>query len=105
MTLEYLCGALDQQLDYRQLKKMARASLEYAFIPGTSSWSAGRNFTPVKECAADLRHPRSPSPGCQNFLNKNEKANLQWTLELQLTGFESQIWPSSSTSPKPITHR
>lgn len=105
MTQEYLRGALDQQLDYRQLKKMARASLEYAFIPGTSLWSVGRTFKPVKECAADLRHPGSPSPGCQNFLKKNEKANLQWTLELQLLSFESQIWPSSSTSPKPIPHR
>ena len=63
MTQEYLRGALDQQLDYRQLKKMARASLEYAFIPGTSLWSVGRTFKPVKECAADLRHPAISIPG------------------------------------------
>ena len=34
MTHEFLRGAEDQKLSYLQLKKMARTSLEYAFVPG-----------------------------------------------------------------------
>jgi len=90
MTQEYLRGVLDQGLGYTQLKTMARTSLEHAFIPGASLWSDGRRFTPVKACAADLSQRRSPSSACQDFLEKNARAKLQWKLESQLFTFESQ---------------
>jgi adenosine deaminase len=93
MTQEYLRGVLDQNLSYTQLKKMARTSLEHAFVSGASLWSDARNFTPVKECRSDLSQPQMRSERCQNFLKKNEKANLQWILESQLLTFESQRWP------------
>ncbi len=101
MTQEYLRGALEQDLSYTQLKKMARTSLEHAFISGASLWSDGRNFIPVKECAADLSTPQTPSATCRSFLNNNEKAKLQWELESQLFSFESQPWPSKEVSPHP----
>ena len=101
MTQEYLRGALDQDLSYAQLKKMARTSLEHAFISGASLWSDARNFMPVKECASDLSTAQTPSATCRNFLNNNEKANLQWMLESQLFTFESQPWPSTEGSPHP----
>ena len=99
MTQEYLRGAVDQDLSYGQLKKMARTSLEHAFISGASLWSDARNFTPVRECKSDLSRPQMRSEQCQNFLRKNEKANLQWTLESQLLTFESQPWPLAEASP------
>jgi hypothetical protein len=98
MTQEYLRGALDQDLSYMQLKKMARTSLEHAFISGTSLWSDAGNFMPVKECATDLATLRTPSARCRSFLNNNEKANLQWMLESQLFSFESQPWPAKEGS-------
>ncbi len=42
MTHEYLRGALDQNLSYADLKRMARTSLEHAFLPGSSLWSDGK---------------------------------------------------------------
>ena len=93
MTQEYLRGVLDQDLSYAQLKKMARNSLEHAFILGASLWSDARNFTPVKECRSDLSRPQMRSEQCQNFLKKNEKASLQWALESQFLTFESQPRP------------
>ena len=39
MTHEYLKGAQEQELTYRELKNMARTSLEHAFLPGASLWS------------------------------------------------------------------
>jgi hypothetical protein len=99
MTQEYLRGVLDQNLSYAQLKKMARTSLEHAFISGASLWSDARNFTAVKECMFDLSRPQMRSERCQNFLKKNEKANLQWMLESQLLTFESQPRPLAEASP------
>jgi hypothetical protein len=96
---EYLRGVLDQNLSYVQLKKMARTSLEHAFISGASLWSDARNFTAVKECMFDLSRPQMRSERCQNFLKKNEKANLQWMLESQLLTFESQPRPLAEASP------
>jgi hypothetical protein len=101
MTQEYLRGALDQDLSYAQLKKMARTSLEHAFISGASLWSDAGNFMPVKDCATDFRTPQPPSATCRSFLNNNEKANLQWILESQLITFESQPWPSKEGSQHP----
>lgn len=104
MTQEYLRGVLDQGLSYTQLKKMARTSLEHAFLPGASLWSDGRNFTPVKECAADLSAPQTPSAACADFLKRSEKANLQWELEVQLFSFESQPRPPLGASSPPPGH-
>ena len=101
MTHEYLRGALDQSLSYTQLKKMARTSLEYAFIAGASLWSNRQSFTPVKPCAEDLALRRTPASACLEFLKKNPKANLQWKLESQLSSFESQTWPPVQTNHRP----
>src|SRR6185295_9945061 len=43
---EFLRGVLDQNLRYRQLKAMARDSLEHAFLPGASLWSSITNVEP-----------------------------------------------------------
>jgi len=75
---------------------MVRASLEHAFVPGASLWRNGQNFTPMKECAADLTTPQMLSATCPSFLNKNKKGQLQWLLESQLRSFESQEWPTAA---------
>ncbi len=48
MTHEYLKGAQEQDLSYLQLKKMARTSLEHAFIGGASLWRDGSTFAMVQ---------------------------------------------------------
>jgi adenosine deaminase len=88
MTHEYLRGAEDQDLSYLQLKKMARTSLEYAFIGGASLWHDGKTFVMVKECAAGTQ----PSSACQRFLDGSEKARLQWKLEGEFRQFEANSW-------------
>jgi adenosine deaminase len=97
MTQEYLRGALDQGLSYAQLKKMARTSLEHAFVSGASLWGDVNKLTPVAECAADVSRLQQLSGRCQNFLNENEKATLQWMLESQFRSFESKPWPVGKT--------
>ena len=90
MTREYERAALDQGLDYVTLKKMARTSLEHAFLPGDSLWSDARKFTPVHECAAE-RPTAVPNSACTKFLNGSEKAREQWRLEHRFTDFEARF--------------
>jgi hypothetical protein len=86
--LEFLKAAEEQGLGYIQLKTMARNSLQYAFIAGGSLWSDGRKFVPVPQCAHDVEEMRLTSNSCRQFLDGNEKANLQWRLEEDFNTFE-----------------
>ena len=91
MTHEYLRAVVDQELSYTQLKKMARTSLEHAFLPGDSLWSDGTNFAAASACTAGAQRV---SAGCQKLLGSSEKARLQWKLEGQFREFEARSWVS-----------
>ncbi len=75
LTNEYLRAATEQGLTYRDLKAIARDSLEYAFVPGKSLRGA-------TECA-------KPGKACEAFLGANPKAQLQWKLERDFEAFEA----------------
>src|SRR5215471_7022105 len=90
ISREYLRAAQDQGLNYQQLKTMARYSLEYAFISGTSLWTDAKQFAPVAQCATDLGSMKLSSAACRQFLDTSEKAKLQWRLEEQFREFERQ---------------
>jgi adenosine deaminase len=79
LTNEYLRAVTEQGLGYGDLKAAARASLEYAFLPGPSLWTAPR--TPVAACAR-------PGPACDAFLAGSRKAAAQWRLEREFEAFE-----------------
>jgi adenosine deaminase/adenosine deaminase CECR1 len=90
ISREYLKAAEDQGLGYRQLKTMARHSLQYAFLPGPSLWADARRFIPTAQCRNDKPGGSSISNTCQLFLASSEKARLQWRLEEEFKNFESQ---------------
>jgi adenosine deaminase len=98
MTHEYLRGAEDQKLDYLQLKKMARTSLEHSFLPGASLWRDGKNFLMVSECAKDVPGVKPQLVSCGKLLQSSEKAQLQWKLEGEFSEFE-QRQSSMATAP------
>ena len=85
MAGEYLRAALDQHLKYRQLKTLARNSLEHAFLPGDSVWTTVG--TPIAACAGTgLGDP--PDATCAAFLATSERATMQWALEHNFLSFE-----------------
>jgi hypothetical protein len=88
---EYMRAALDQHLNYRQLKTIARNSLEHAFLPGASLWTALATAQPVAACAATdtMGIGDPPNPSCQQFLATSERARTQWELERRFRVFES----------------
>ena len=88
MTNEYLRAATEHGLRYRDLKDVARASLEYAFLPGESLWLDGKLGTYAPACAS-LRAPAGSA--CWNLLSSSEKAGAQWRLEEAFSEFEGRI--------------
>jgi len=90
ISREYLKAAEEHGLGYVQLKTLARTSLQYAFLPGTSLWSNPKRFVPVAQCGRDISMTRETSPACKEYLAGSEKANLQWKLEQDFKTFENQ---------------
>ncbi len=78
-------------LDYVTLKRMARDSLEHAFLPGASLWVAPENFTVVPPCANEKPGDEPAGADCRDFLRASEKARLQWKEEGEFARFESQF--------------
>jgi adenosine deaminase len=81
MTHEYLRAAQTYPFSYTDLKRLARQSLEYSFLPG-ESLQAGR------DCSADRPESANLTAGCQKFLDANERARVQWRLEREFAEFE-----------------
>lgn len=88
MTMEYQRAVADQGLGYLQLKRMARNSLEYAFIEGASLWKDRKYIQPIAACAEDKPAANQISNACRRFLYENDKARLQWGLEKDFANFE-----------------
>jgi hypothetical protein len=93
LTHEYLRAVQTYDfLGYKDLKSMARASLEHSFLPGRGLWEDSS----ASKMAAACSHPQdkpgsalnSLSGECQTFLNQNERARTQWGLEEKFEKFE-----------------
>jgi adenosine deaminase len=92
LTHEYVRAAEDQGLGYLDLKRMARTSLEHAFLHGQSLWAAQDDFTqPASVCAGPLAPSGLPPGPCGAFLAANERAFQQYVLEQSFAAFEATI--------------
>jgi hypothetical protein len=99
MTMEYLRASQEQGLGYRQLKAMARNSLEFAFVDGDSLWRESQTWTPTAACASERPGAETPSARCAAFLAASEKARLQWSLERDFTAFEGRVLERADARP------
>jgi len=90
MTHEYLRAVQTyDSLGYKDLKRMARMSLEHSFLAGSSLWASG--FRPVAACANDRAEKGKVSFVCQKFLDANARAQMQWKLESEFAAFEKKF--------------
>ncbi len=78
MTEQYLRAATEHGLHYADLKRIARDSLTYSFLPGASLWTAAG--------CADLK-----SQPCEAFARTSDKARAQRALERDFATFEAAI--------------
>jgi len=92
LTHEYVKGAEEQGLTYKDLKDMARTSLEHAFLAGESLWASPDDFARRKTaCIAPIAPTSEPTSSCAAFLKSSERATEQWELERRFAVFESSI--------------
>jgi adenosine deaminase len=90
LTHEYTRAATDFDLNYLDLKNMARASLEHSFLPGPSLWQQPDTFTcTIPDCTGQQLGAAKPTSKCLSFLRSSEKAAQQWELEHRYDLFES----------------
>ncbi|MEA2194573.1 MAG: adenosine deaminase [Solirubrobacteraceae bacterium] len=88
LTDEYALAATEYDLHYRDLKNLARASLDHAFLPGRSLWLARDVYRRRAACARDSPAAARPGPRCRAFLRTSAKATVQWRQETRLSAFE-----------------
>jgi adenosine deaminase len=92
MTHEYVKAVEEQGLSYADLKRMARTSIEHAFLPGESLWRRPDIFTRVKGvCASEDPAKGSLGGDCASLLKSSEKARQEWELERRFAIFEAQL--------------
>ena len=82
LTTSFVRAVEGYGVTYKQLKTMVRESLDHAFVPGASLWTAPETFTVVPVCSR-------MSPACSRFLATSERARLEWREELAFARFES----------------
>ncbi len=89
MTHEYLRAVQTYGfLSYKDLKRMARMSLEHSFLAGPSLWASENRM--VSTCDKD-RVQAKPSASCREFLGASERATVQWKLEEEFATFEKRF--------------
>ena len=92
LSHEFLLAALRYDLGYRDLKKLARNSLEYSFLKGQSLWQSPGYGAIASVCAKDTPGSASVSKDCTALLQGSDRARSQWQLESELAEFEALPW-------------
>ncbi|WP_228973258.1 adenosine deaminase [Streptomyces sp. DH12] len=92
ISREYQYAAETYGLSYPELKDLARASLEYAFLPGRSLWRGNPTrdgYHRVPACGASRPGGAQPADACRALLAASPKAAVQWRQEVAFHRFES----------------
>jgi len=88
MTQEYVRAAEDFSLSYAQLKRMARASLEYSFLRGASIWKESGDFRPTSACQEIASENDNAFSRCRKAIESSDRARVQLQLEKAFADFE-----------------
>ena len=91
ITHEYAFATTEYGLRYPSLRKLSRASLEHAFLPGRSLWRARDVYVRAPACRHDTPGSKRLSRPCGRLLRTSRKANVQWQLETRLRHFERSV--------------
>ncbi|MFH8727581.1 adenosine deaminase [Streptomyces termitum] len=92
ITHEYGYAARTYGLSYPELKDLARASLEYAFVPGASLWRGNptaEGYRTVPACRGERPGTPIRSTSCRRLVEGSGKAALEWRQEAAFAAFEA----------------
>jgi len=89
LTMEFVKAARTFDLSYKEIKDIARNSLEYAFLPGESLY-LDRDYGQLRpEFAAVRKSQWQPDNAAKNLMNSHEKLMEQVALERAFVQFEA----------------
>ena len=88
LTHEFVKAVLEQNMNYHDLKDMARTSLEHAFVPGESIWADAEKYELI-DLLGSIR--AGWTNRTTEFFDGSEKARLQMQLEDAFERFEDAI--------------
>lgn len=88
MTQEWVRAVREQGVSYRELKEMARNSIQYSFLPGKGLYDKGGAPAALKGFD---RLGWKPGPEAIQMLKSSEKMRVQMRLERALVSFESRF--------------
>lgn len=83
LTHEYMRFYSEHHAPYFELRYSSRNALTYSFLPGESLWNSA-------ECKKNVEEGTDAGAECAAFLEKSEKARLQWELEERFRAFEGE---------------
>ncbi|EPQ26613.1 uncharacterized protein PFL1_05934 [Pseudozyma flocculosa PF-1] len=86
LSNEFLRAVSEHGLAYAELKQLARNSLHYSFLDGSSLWKDVVAGQRVRACVASL-----DDEGCKAFVKGSARAQLQKRLEDDLARFEASL--------------
>jgi len=92
LTAQYQRAVTTYDLGYGDLKTMARAALQHAFLQGADLWQAPDDFRPGAECARErFGAPRPRASSCRALLRSSRKAKAEWDQEAGFARFERRF--------------
>jgi hypothetical protein len=89
LSHEYELAVQRYNLKYSDLKRLARNSLEYSFLAGSSLWQSPEFDSMVGVCRGEVPGSAVRSKGCEAFLQGSDRARTQWKLEADYAAFEA----------------
>jgi hypothetical protein len=89
LTHEFITFVKSYGADYRELKTVARNSLQYSFLTGQSLWMNDSYAAIIPDCSQDSPSGNSLSSRCAALLHSSDRAREQWKLEGEFMQFES----------------
>lgn len=90
LSYEYQRAITYFHLTYTDLKTLARASLDHAFLQGESLWADIDDYRPTRACSGDIIGGTKPSAACSALLRRSPKAAAQWRQEADFLKFEQR---------------
>ncbi len=90
ITDDYTRAVVDQGLDYPALKEVARASIEYSFLPGDSLWATRGDYTTMALPCEGVDVEAPPEGACATLLQNSPRAEQGFRLERDLAAFERE---------------
>ena len=91
LTHEYQRATQTFDLSYARLRALSRNSLQYNFLPGAALFEDTFSGEIAGPCAGEVAGDDGLSEDCQAFLDRSEKAALQWDLEKRFAAFNESF--------------